>query len=94
MIQILLTQVDYIELADLHSTETDALFLNARLFTEMLYKPQVLKLISASLQNNEPLPDDMIQSLIKANQNMSLFRLLRSAYVSAFDIEAHIRYAI
>ena len=91
MIQILLTQTPFVELSDHNSVESDAFGLSRKLFDKLLFVPEVMNMISAHVNTGEPMPVDMLKRLKQGEENYKVFQLMTQTYLSAFDLECHMR---
>jgi hypothetical protein len=76
VIQILLTQTAYSEFSDLNTTELDGLELSNKFFQQLIYEPEVMKLVSAHTNTGEPLSAETLSQL-KNGKFSKLLNILR-----------------
>ena len=62
---------------------------HSQLLENWAWQPQVLKKISAHYKTGEPLPDDMIASLVRSRRAGEATAFLRQNFLGQFDLQAH-----
>ena len=62
---------------------------HSQLLENWAWQPQVLKQISAHYQTGEPLPDEMIEALIKSKNAGAATAFIRQNFLGQFDVAAH-----
>lgn len=90
-LQNLLTETNYRELAGHRGVEWDAIGVSSNVFTNLLYRSDVLKSISEHVTSKEPLSDDLIQSIQRQRLTLAGYDLSNDLYLSALDLELHMR---
>lgn len=90
-LQNLLTETNYRELAGHRGVEWDAVGISSNVFTNLLYRSDVLKSISEHVATKEPLSDKLIQSIQRQRLTLAGFGLSNELYLSALDLELHSR---
>lgn len=90
-LQSLLTETNYRELAGHSGVEWDAVDISSHVFTNLLYRSDVLKSISEHISTKEPLSDQLIQSIQQQRLTMAGYHLSEKLYISALDLELHAR---
>ncbi|XP_064606141.1 uncharacterized protein LOC135471020 [Liolophura sinensis] len=89
-LQQLLTVVPYSEISGQRNVEWDALPVCATFMQQWLYLPQTLQEITCHQETGQPMPQDLIERIIKAEKHMCSYDMMRQVYLSAFDMEIHI----
>ena len=62
---------------------------HSQLLENWAWQPQVLKQISAHYQTGEPLPDEMIEVLVKSKNAGAATAFIRQNFLGQFDVAAH-----
>ena len=90
-IQILVTQCEYTDLSDMNQVESDAAQLTENLFERFVYVPEIIEMVSGHLNTGKPLPSETLERIKQHDLNFKAFNLMKQTFLSAFDIECHIR---
>jgi oligopeptidase A len=85
----LLTQVDIGNISGINSVEWDAVELPSQLFENWCRNKQTIPLISEHYQTKAKLSDEMLDSVINANNFQSALQMLRQIEFSLFDFKLH-----
>lgn len=88
-LQHLLTKAAYSEVSGVSNIEWDAVEACGYMFSHWLHNKHTLSEISSHVDSGEPLPEDMIKTLLNANRHMAGLDLSRELYLSALDLELH-----
>ena len=62
---------------------------HSQLLENWAWQPQVLKQISAHYQTGEPLPDEMMEALVKSKNAGAATAFIRQNFLGQFDVAAH-----
>lgn len=62
---------------------------HSQLLENWAWQPQVLKRISAHYQTGEPLPDEMMEALVKSKNAGAATAFIRQNFLGQFDVAAH-----
>lgn len=89
-LQNLLTETKYRELAGHRGVEWDAVGISSNVFTNLLYRSDVLKSISEHVSTKEPLSDELIQTIQRQRLTLAGYNLSMHLYMSALDLELHL----
>lgn len=90
-LQNLLTETNYRELAGHRGVEWDAVGVSSNVFTNLLYRSDVMKSISEHVATKEPLSDELIQSIQRQRLTLAGYELSNHLYMSALDLDLHSR---
>lgn len=90
-LQNLLTETKYRELAGHRGVEWDAVGVSSNVFTNLLYRSDVLKSISEHVSTKESLSDELIQTIQRQRLTLAGYNLSNQLYMSALDLELHSR---
>lgn len=90
-LQNLLTETKYRELAGHRGVEWDAVGISSNVFTNLLYRSDVLKSISEHVSTKEPLSDELIGTIQRQRLTFAGYNLSMQLYMSALDLELHSR---
>lgn len=85
----LLSETNYRELAGNRNVEWDAVEVTSNLFTNLLYRTDILKSISEHVATKEPLSDQLIKSIQNERLTMISYHLCNELYISALDLELY-----
>lgn len=89
-LQQLLTVIPYSEISGQTNIEMDALHASAKVMTEFLYHPHILKTISQHYETGDTLADIDIKKIIQMRYHLYAFDTMQNLYFSALDMEFHL----
>ncbi|GAB1603422.1 probable cytosolic oligopeptidase A [Argonauta hians] len=89
-LQQMLTTVPYSEIAGQRNVEWDALHICSSFMTMWLSDARTLKSLTSHYQTGDPMPDEMVDILLKGQKHMIGFDMMRQLYLSALDMELYI----
>ena len=84
-----LSNVKESEVSGVNGVEWDAVEFPSQFLENFAYEPKVLKMFAKHYKNDEVIPDDMIQKLVKSKNFMSASAMLRQLEFSIFDFKLH-----
>ncbi|ESP03109.1 hypothetical protein LOTGIDRAFT_237828 [Lottia gigantea] len=87
--QKLLAKVPYAELADLQVMEVDARDICGNFFKKFCYEPFFLQQITSHIDTKQPMPMELVESLIKNKRHFEKWDIVRLLYYSEVDIELY-----
>jgi oligopeptidase A len=85
----MLTHVAYPSIAGINGVAWDAVELPSQFMENFVWRAEVLPLISAHIDNGEPLPVDMLQRLLGTRTFNAALDTLRQIELATFDFELH-----
>ncbi len=85
----MLTQVAIVGIAGIDGVEWDAVELPSQLLENWCYEPEVLAMISAHVDTGEPLPQSLLDALLKAKLFNQGYAMLRQLEFALFDLNVH-----
>ena len=85
----MLTRVAYPSIAGINGVAWDAVELPSQFMENFVWRPEVLPLISAHVENGESLPIDMLQRLLGTRTFNAALDTLRQIELATFDFELH-----
>jgi oligopeptidase A len=85
----MLTQVDELSASGIANVPWDAVELPSQFMENFCYQAEVLEKISGHHETGEPLPNDLLNKLIKAKNFQSAMMMVRQLEFSIFDIKIH-----
>jgi oligopeptidase A len=85
----MLTHVAYPSIAGINGVAWDAVELPSQFMENFVWRAEVLPLISAHIDNGEPLPVDMLQRLLGTRTFNAALDTLRQIELAMFDFELH-----
>ncbi|URJ25850.1 M3 family metallopeptidase [Blochmannia endosymbiont of Camponotus sp.] len=88
----IMTRIDIPEISGVNGVPWDAVELPSQLMEKFCWDPNVLQLISMHYQKKEPLPDYIINNLLKTKTYQSSSYLLRQVAYGLFDLRIHHEY--
>ncbi len=88
----MLTQVDYLSVAGISGVPWDAVELPSQFMENWCWQREVVDMIAAHYQSNEPLPDDMFQKMIAAKNFQSGMQMVRQLEFALFDFRMHLEF--
>jgi oligopeptidase A len=84
-----LTQVDYISASGIHGVEWDAVELPSQFFENWCWEQEAIAKLTAHVDTQEPLPEDLFQKLIAVKNFQSAMGMMRQLEFSLFDFCLH-----
>jgi oligopeptidase A len=85
----LLTEIDYPSIAGINGVAWDAVELPSQFFENYAWLPDVLKGLSAHRETGEPIPDDLIETLIASRSFLGALAMVRQLEFALFDFRLH-----
>ncbi|HIO70343.1 MAG TPA: M3 family peptidase, partial [Campylobacterales bacterium] len=86
----LLSRVGEISISGTNGVEWDAVEFPSQFLENFSYSKEVLKSFAKHYQTDEPLPDEMIDKLIKAKNFQSALQMVRQLEFGLFDFKLHL----
>ena len=86
----LLSRVGEISISGTNGVEWDAVEFPSQFLENFSYSKEVLKSFAKHYQTDEPLPDEMIDRLIKAKNFQSALQMVRQLEFGLFDFKLHL----
>lgn len=84
-----LTQVDYMSASGIHGVEWDAVELPSQFFENWCWEKEALQLLTAHVDNGQPLPVALFDKLLAAKNFQSAMGMMRQLEFSLFDFRIH-----
>ncbi len=84
-----LTQVDYLDASGIHGVEWDAVELPSQFFENWCWEAEALQLLTAHVDNGQPLPTALFKKLLAAKNFQSAMVMMRQLEFSLFDFRIH-----
>ncbi len=88
----MLTQVDYSGVSGINGVEWDAVELPSQFMENWCWEKEALSLFSGHYETGEPLPDSMLQKMLKAKNFQSGMQMVRQLEFAIFDMRSHAEY--
>ncbi|HFD11947.1 MAG TPA: oligopeptidase A [Crenotrichaceae bacterium] len=88
----MLTQIEYLGVSGINGVEWDAVELPSQFMENWCWEKQALALFSAHHESGEPLPDSMLEKMLKAKNFQSGMQLVRQLEFAIFDMRIHAEY--
>ena len=88
----MLTRIDYSGVSGINGVEWDAVELPSQFMENWCWEKQALAMFSAHHQTDEPLPDDLLEKMLKAKNFQCGMQMVRQLEFSIFDIRIHAQY--
>ncbi|HEX4241818.1 MAG TPA: M3 family metallopeptidase [Steroidobacteraceae bacterium] len=88
----MLTRVAYPSIAGINGVAWDAVELPSQFMENFAWRPEVLPLISAHIETDEPLPVDVLQRLLGTRTFNAALDTLRQIELASFDFELHAKF--
>jgi len=88
----MLTRIDYSAVSGINGVEWDAVELPSQFMENWCWEKQALALFSAHHQTGEPLPERLLQKMLKAKNFQSGMQLVRQLEFALFDMRLHAEY--
>lgn len=85
----MLTQVDVGGVAGINGVPWDAVELPSQFLENWCWQPEALRFISSHHETGEPLPEALLEKMLKAKNFQSAMQLLRQIEFSLFDFKLH-----
>lgn len=92
LMQLMLTEVGYVDVAGTSGIEWDAVEVASQLNEYWLYQPQLLKKMSSHHETGESIPDELIEKILKAKTFRAATSMIGQLVYAASDLEVHHRY--
>jgi oligopeptidase A len=87
----ILSEVNENEVSGVNGVEWDAVEYPSQFLENFAYEPKVLKLFAKHYKNQEIIPDEMIDKLVKSKNFLSAMAMLRQLEFSLFDFQLHLK---
>ena len=87
-----LTQVDHRDAAGINEVPWDGVELPSQFHENWIWQSEALSFISGHHQTEQPLPADLLETLLAAKNEQSGRDCLRQLVFGVFDLELHMRY--
>ena len=87
-----LTQVDYLSASGINGVEWDAVELPSQFFENWCWEKEAVQLLTAHVDNGQPLPAALFNKLIAAKNFQSAMVMMRQLELSLFDFRIHQEY--
>ncbi|MCS5709822.1 oligopeptidase A [Candidatus Berkiella aquae] len=88
----LLTKIDYPSVSGINGVPWDAVELPSQFMENWCWQEEALAFISSHYQTKEPLPQDLLQKMMKAKNFQSAMMLMRQLEFALFDFRIHLEY--
>lgn len=88
----MLTRIDYSGVSGINGVEWDAVELPSQFMENWCWEKQALAMFSAHHQTDQPLPDDLLEKMLKAKNFQCGMQMVRQLEFSIFDIRIHAQY--
>ena len=85
----MLTQVDVGGVAGINGVPWDAVELPSQFLENWCWQPEALRFLSSHHETGEPLPEALLDKMLKAKNFQSAMQLLRQIEFSLFDFKLH-----
>jgi len=85
----LLSEVDQLDASGINGVAWDAVELPSQFMENWCWQSEALSLISSHYQTGEPLPTELLSSMLAARNFQSALMMLRQLEFSLFDLELH-----
>jgi oligopeptidase A len=89
----MLTKMDVSEVSGINGVPWDAVELPSQFFENWCWQPESLKLISGHYQTGEPLPQDLLERMLAAQNFQAGILMLRQLEFALFDFRLHAEYS-
>jgi len=84
-----LTKVDYLNASGINGVEWDAVELPSQFFENWCWEEEALQLLTANVDNGQPLPKVLFDKMIAAKNFQSAMVMMRQLEFSLFDFRIH-----
>lgn len=88
-LQHLLTKTTFSELAGVSNIEWDTVEVSGYVLSHWLFTKQVIDSITSHVDNQQSLPQEMFEALVKLDKHMAGLDLCRELYLATLDLELH-----
>ncbi|MEQ5139070.1 M3 family metallopeptidase, partial [Providencia alcalifaciens] len=88
----MLTQIDTADVAGINGVPWDAVELPSQFMENWCWEPEALAFISGHYETGEPLPQAMLDNMLKAKNYQSAMFVLRQLEFGLFDFRLHAEY--
>ncbi|MEQ4780470.1 oligopeptidase A [Providencia huaxiensis] len=88
----MLTQIDVADVAGINGVPWDAVELPSQFMENWCWEPEALEFISGHYETGEPLPTEMLNSMLAAKNYQSAMFVLRQLEFGLFDFTLHAEY--
>ncbi len=88
----MLTKIDYPSVSGINGVPWDAVELPSQFMENWCWESEALAFISSHYQTKEPLPQDLLQKMMKAKNFQSAMQLMRQLEFALFDFRIHLEY--
>lgn len=88
-LQHMLTKIEVPGVSGINGVEWDAVELPSQFMENFCWQPSIIPFISAHFENNEPLPAEKLEALLKAKNFQSAMGMLRQIEFAIFDMRLH-----
>ncbi|KAI8332360.1 hypothetical protein BC941DRAFT_462879 [Chlamydoabsidia padenii] len=88
-LQHMITRVDYAQASGINGVEWDFVEVASQFMENFCSEPKWLKQLSGHYQTGEPMPQDMVDALVKNRQFLSGMAMLRQLHFSKVDLALH-----
>jgi len=88
----LLTRIEYASVSGINGVPWDAVELPSQFLEHWAWEKEAIPLFSKHFETGEPLPDAMLDKLIKAQNFQAGLAMLRQAELALFDFELHLHF--
>ncbi len=85
----LLTEIDYPSIAGINGVAWDAVELPSQFFENYAWLPEVLTEISAHRRSGEPIPGELVATLIESRSFLGALAMVRQLEFALFDLRLH-----
>jgi oligopeptidase A len=88
----MLTRIDYSGVSGINGVEWDAVELPSQFMENWCWEKQALAMFSGHHLTGEPLPDDLLEKMLKAKNFQCGMQMVRQLEFSIFDLRIHAEY--
>lgn len=88
----MLTKIDYPSVSGINGVPWDAVELPSQFMENWCWESEALAFISSHHQTKEPLPQDLLNKMMKAKNFQSAMQLMRQLEFALFDFRIHLEY--
>ncbi len=88
----MLTKINYAGVSGINGVEWDAVELPSQFMENWCWEKQALALFSAHYESGEPLPDALLDKMLKAKNFQSGMQMVRQLEFAIFDLRIHAEY--
>ncbi|CAG8540463.1 6269_t:CDS:10, partial [Ambispora gerdemannii] len=84
-----LTTVDFPQVSGIHGIEWDFVEVASQFMENFVYEPEIISRLSAHVETGKPMPEDMINSLVKDRQYLAGLTTTRQLHFAQVDLTLH-----